>query len=140
MKNPEDNCAKPLVVTPGQGREYDMGRMKAVFVADGEETANRYSISEWSLEPRTPGPGAHAHDDDHIFHVLTGTLILYIEGRKHPAPAGSYAVVPGGVSHDFENEGLDVCKFVSINVPAGFEKMMPQLVSWFEKNPLEPSA
>ena len=37
-----------------------MGRIGAVFKADGEETAGRYSISEWWLEPNTQGPGAHA--------------------------------------------------------------------------------
>lgn len=63
---------KPLIVRPDQGRKYEMGRMRAVFFADGKETASRYSISEWWLEPRTRGPGAHAHADDHIFYPING--------------------------------------------------------------------
>jgi hypothetical protein len=35
--------------------------MRAVFRADGGETADTYSISEWWLEPGTPGPGPHSH-------------------------------------------------------------------------------
>jgi quercetin dioxygenase-like cupin family protein len=126
----------PLVVTPAQGREYDMGRMRAVFFADGEETHERYSISEWWLKPRTRGPGEHSHSDDHIFYVLTGTLTLYIDGHRTDASRGSYAVIPGGVRHDFENRGANECGFISINTPAGFEKMMPPIVEWFAKNPL----
>ena len=124
------------VVRPDEGRTYDMGRMRAVFFADGDETGQQYSISEWSLDARTEGPGAHAHPDDHIFYVLDGALRLIIDGRPTDAPRGSYAVIPGGVSHDFDNPGAETCRFISINVPAGFEQMMPQLVKWFADNPL----
>ena len=57
----------------------------------------RYSISEWWLEPRTKGPGAHSHADDHIFYVLAGTLSLFIDGKKTDATRGTYALIPGGV-------------------------------------------
>lgn len=127
---------KPLLVRPGEGRAYDMGRMRAVFFADGEETDDRYSISEWWLEARTEGPGVHSHPDDHIFCVLEGTLSLLIDGKRAEAPRGSYALIPGGVSHDFDNPGGEACRFISINVPAGFEQMMPKLVKWFADKPL----
>lgn len=127
---------RPLIVRPDQGRTYEMGRMRAVFFADEKETAARYSISEWWLEARTHGPGAHSHEDDHIFYVLVGTLTLFIDGEKTEAPRGSYVVIPGGVSHDFENHGAEECGFISINVPAGFEQMMPQIVTWLSENPL----
>ena len=46
----------PVVLGPGQGRAYPMGPLEAVFKADGHETNDRYSISEWWLvhqsEPR----------------------------------------------------------------------------------------
>lgn len=48
---------KPIVLAPGAGRAYPMGRIAAVFKADEAETASRYSVSEWWLEPRTQGPG-----------------------------------------------------------------------------------
>jgi len=63
---------KPIVLKPGSGRAYPMGRISAVFKADGKETDDRYSISEWWLEPDTTGPGAHAHDEDDVFYVLEG--------------------------------------------------------------------
>lgn len=136
MSSSEDATREALIVRPDQGRRYDMGRMGAVFFADGDETANRYSISEWSLDARTEGPGAHSHPDDHVFYVLEGTLGLVIDGRREEAPRGSYAVIPGGVSHDFDNPGDEACRFISLNAPAGFEEMMPGLVKWFADNPL----
>ena len=47
----------PVVLGPGEGPTYPMGRLSAVFKADGAETGQRYSISEWWLEPHTKGPG-----------------------------------------------------------------------------------
>lgn len=61
---------KPIVLAPGQGRAYPMGRISAVFKADEAETQSRYSVSEWWLEPRTQGPGAHSHDEDDLFYVI----------------------------------------------------------------------
>jgi mannose-6-phosphate isomerase-like protein (cupin superfamily) len=110
--------------------------MRAVFFADGQETDSRYSISEWGLEPRSQGAPTHGHPDDHLFYVLTGTFTMVINGEHIDAPSGSYAVIPGGLPHTFENRGTEEVGFISINVPAGFEQMMPRLVSWFAENPL----
>jgi quercetin dioxygenase-like cupin family protein len=126
---------KPLLVRPEQGRQYSMGRMRATFLADGAQTACRYSLFEWWLEPRTRGPGEHANPEDHIFYVLAGTLSLCLDGEWMDAPRGSYAVIPGGIAHDFENRGADPCGFLTINVPGGFEQDMPALVQWFADNP-----
>lgn len=127
---------KPLVVHAHEGRPYTMGRMNAVFKADGQETSDRYSISEWWLEPNTAGPGVHQHPDDHIFYVIEGTVSLLIDGNWHHAERGSYAVIPGETPHDFENRGAEKCGFMSLNVPGGFENMMPHIVKSIESNPL----
>jgi hypothetical protein len=42
---------KPVILGPGEGRSYPMGRIAALFKADDVETESRYSISEWWLEP-----------------------------------------------------------------------------------------
>jgi mannose-6-phosphate isomerase-like protein (cupin superfamily) len=126
---------KALVVGPSQGRTYSMGRMKAVFFADRDETDSRYSISEWWLEPRTTGPGTHLHSDDHIYYVLEGTVSIQIEDEWWHAERGSYALIPGGNRHNFENRSNVRCGFISINSPCGFESSMPGIVEWFAENP-----
>ena len=65
---------EPIVRLAGEGREYRMPAMRAVFLADGEETGDAYSISEWRLEPKSDGPGAHSHEaNDEIFRSVDGT-------------------------------------------------------------------
>lgn len=131
----------PVVLLPGEGRTYQMGRISAVFKADGAESANRYSISEWWLEPRTTGPGAHSHEEDDLFYVLAGTMSIMIGDRWVHAPAGSFVLVPGGVTHDFENRGDMRSGVLNISAPGGFEPAMPAIRDWFLQHPPgEPAA
>ena len=58
-----------------------MGRISAVFKADGSETANQYSISEWWLEANTQGQGAHFHLEDDVFFVIEGTMSFLVDGE-----------------------------------------------------------
>lgn len=125
----------PIVLPPGAGRAYPMGRMQAVFKADGQETENRYSISEWWLEPKTTGPGAHAHDEDDVFYVLAGTMSFLMNDEWVDATAGSFVLVPGGVTHDFENRGAVRAGVLNFSAPGGFEPNMPAISGWFAENP-----
>jgi quercetin dioxygenase-like cupin family protein len=85
---------EPVILSPGAGRSYPMGRISAVFKADGRETAQAYSISEWWLEANTKGPGAHAHPEDDVFYVIEGTMTLLVGERWVKAPAGSFVLEP----------------------------------------------
>lgn len=120
---------QPIIVPPEEGRIYPMGRMRAIFKADGEESAGRYSVSEWWLEPRTRGPGAHAHPEDHVYYVIAGTLSLCLGEAWSDVTAGTYAVIPGGTPHTFENQGSARAGFISFNAPGGFEERMPGIAS-----------
>lgn len=125
-----------ICLAPGAGRTYDMGRMQAVFKADGAETDSQYNISEWWLEPYTQGPGAHSHPEDDVFYVLAGTVCFLMNDEWVEAPAGTFVLVPGGVTHDFQNRGDERAGMLNIGAPGGFEGHMPAIVEWFEKHPL----
>ena len=128
-----------IFVRPGEGRAYPMGRIASVFLADGAETAEKYSVSEWWLEPNTAGPGAHAHPEDDLFYVIEGTMSLLKGGRWIDAPKGSFLLVPGGIEHDFENRSTSRAGVLNFSIPGDFEKNMPQIVQWFAENPAGPA-
>jgi len=127
------------IVAPGQGRVYPMGKMRAVFKADLDETETKYSISEWWLEPDTAGPGPHSHAEDHVYYVIEGELSVFFDGAWSKAERGSYILIPGGTPHDFQNRGVARVGFMSINSPGGFERQLPGIVEWFAENPLGPA-
>jgi mannose-6-phosphate isomerase-like protein (cupin superfamily) len=126
---------RPLFLAPGTGRQYPMGRISAVFKADGAETDSRYSVSEWWLDANTRGPGAHQHDEDDLFFVIEGTLSFLLDGQWTDAPRGSFILVPGGVTHDFENRSRERAGVLNMSIPGGFELAMPAIAQWFAEHP-----
>src|ERR1700730_8030700 len=126
---------KAVILGPGEGRSYPMGRISAVFKADEAETESRYSVSEWWLEPHTQGPGAHSHPEDDLFYVIEGTISVLVGGGWIEAPRSSFVLIPGGVAHDFENRGSVRAGLLNFSVPGPFEPDMPGIAEWFAKNP-----
>lgn len=127
---------RPVVLGPDDGRRYDMGALQAVFKADEPETEGRFSISEWWVEPKHEGPGAHKHDEnEEIFYVLEGVASILVGEEWHNLPKGSLCVIPRGVMHDFRNEGSVRMGLLNVFLPGPFEAMMPMIVDWFRDNP-----
>ena len=131
--NPQDRPA--ILLSPGEGRDYPMGRIRAVFKADCAETGHAYSISDWWLEPNTKGPGAHSHVEDDVFYVIEGTMSFRLGERWTDAPKGSFVLVPAGVTHDFENRSSARAGALNFSCPGNFEVHMPGIAEWFAKNP-----
>lgn len=134
-KNKKTIDREGIFLLPGEGRSYPMGRISAVFKADGDETRGGYSISEWWLEPHTQGPGAHSHDEDDIFYVIEGTMSILVGDRWIDAPRGSFVLVPGGLTHDFQNRGAERAGILNFGIPGDFEEEMPGIAAWFAEHP-----
>jgi len=113
-----------------------MGRVSAVFKADGAESAHGYSISEWWVDAHTKGPGPHSHPADDVFYVLAGTMSVMVGDEWIEASAGSFVLVPGDVIHCFENRGSERAGMLNISAPGTFEDRMPGIAQWFrERSP-----
>ena len=116
---------KPIVLTPNEGRRYEMGSMSAIFKADCAETNGAYSISEWWLEPYSKGPGAHSHPEDDVFYVLEGVMSFLIGDKWIDAPKGSFVLAPAGTTHDFENRTSTRTGALNFSTPGNFENLIP---------------
>lgn len=126
---------EPVILGPGQGRKYDCGTMKAVFKADGTETGDRYSVSEWWLEPHSKGPGPHSHEEnDEIFSVIEGRPSILAGKTWHDLHPGSFLMIPARTVHDFENRSSEKAGILNVFIPGGFERSMPEIVAWFQQN------
>jgi mannose-6-phosphate isomerase-like protein (cupin superfamily) len=126
---------KAIYLPPGGGRAYPMGRISSVFLADLAETDNKYSLSEWWLEPNTKGPGAHSHEEDAVFYVIEGTMSVLLGDHWVDAPRGAFVLAPSGMTHDFENRTDQRAGMLSFAVPGGFEEEMPGIAAWFAEHP-----
>lgn len=125
-----------IVLRPGEGRHYPCGPMQAAFLADGDETDNRYSVSIWWVDPRKPGPGAHSHEgNEELFFVIEGTMTFLVGERYVDAPAGTFLRIPARVRHDFENRTDQRAGALNVFIPGGFEQNMDSIVEWFRSHP-----
>ncbi|NJO20958.1 MAG: cupin domain-containing protein [Spirulinaceae cyanobacterium RM2_2_10] len=122
----------PIILPVGEGRTYECGPMRAVFKADGAETCNRYSVSEWTVAPHGQGSGPHMHDQsDELFFVTDGTMAVRVGDDWIDAARGTFLRIPAGVIHDFENRTAVPAAVLNIFLPGGFEHLMPSIVDWF---------
>jgi mannose-6-phosphate isomerase-like protein (cupin superfamily) len=121
-----------IILRPGEGRHYPCGPMQSIFLADGEESGNRYSVSIWWVDPGEPGPGAHAHENnEELFYVIEGTLTFLVGDQYVDTTAGTFLRVPPGVTHDFENRTASRAGALNVFIPGGFESKMPAIVEWY---------
>ena len=126
---------KPVILGLHQGRGYDCGTMSAVFKVDRPEAGDRYSVSEWWLEPHSAGPGAHCHaENDELFFVIEGQPSILVGETWYDSPPGSFVMVPATVMHDFENRSATRAGLLNVYIPGGFEDSMPAIVEWFRNN------
>ncbi|HRO44133.1 MAG TPA: cupin domain-containing protein [Flavipsychrobacter sp.] len=124
-----------LILQEGEGRVYNCGTMTAIFKADESETNEKYSISEWWLEPNSEGPGAHDHEEnDEVFYVLEGTVSFLVGDKWVDAAKGAFLRIPAKTIHDFKNTTKSRAGVLNFFIPGGFERNMPAIEKWFKDN------
>ena len=68
-----------------------------------------------------------------MFYVLEGTMSLLVGDEWIDAPQGSFVLVPGGMTHDFENRGDVRAGVLNFSAPGDFEPHMPGIAEWFAR-------
>ena len=125
-----------IVLPAGDGRYYPCGPMQSLFLADGSETGDRYSVSIWWVDPGKPGPGPHSHEaNEELFYVIDGTMTFLVGDQHVDAKVGTFLRIPAGVTHDFENRTREKAAVLNVFIPGGFEANMPGIVDWFRTHP-----
>jgi quercetin dioxygenase-like cupin family protein len=73
------------------------------FLAEADSTAQR-AENEVRLAPGASGPPPHRHTKQReFFHVVSGSMIVIVEGKEHRAATGEMMVVEPGQVHTFAN-------------------------------------
>lgn len=123
------NHSDTIILPKGEGRIYNCGSMTAIFKADENETDQKYSISEWWLEPYSDGPGAHLHENnEEIFYVLEGIATILIGDQWIEANKGTFIRIPCNTMHNFKNKTDSKTGILNFFIPGGFERDMPSIV------------
>jgi quercetin dioxygenase-like cupin family protein len=92
------------------------------FKLRGEESNGAIMVLE-SQVPPGQGPPLHIHQhEDEWLYVLEGEMRFRIGDEVVAAPEGSFAFIPRGTPHTWQNIGGEPAIFLGVIAPAGLER------------------
>ncbi len=95
VTNPEAKGAEmKVLITPEEGWK---GHVMRIF-----------TIEPGGFTPR------HNHPWPHINYIINGKGKLFLDGKENDIEKGSYAYVPSGETHQFQNTGQETLEFICI--------------------------
>lgn len=110
-----------FVLEPDEGRRLPAPPGHVTFKVRGEESAGTMTVFEAETRPGD-GPRLHVHERaDECIYVLSGDVQIRLGHELRDAPAGSFAFIPRGVYHRFQNVGEANSRIVAMFTPAGIE-------------------
>lgn len=112
-----------LVVPPGAPDRpvYSVFTGISTFLAIAEDTGGQFSLFDLSVSPLI-GPPPHIHSDqDEAFYILDGEIQLTLGNQTIVATPGTFAYVPRGRRHRFQNLGTAPARMLALTIPSGFE-------------------
>ena len=114
---------RPTINTPPRGRTVAVVGDVYRFLATGQDTNGKYAQWE-ALVPPGGGPPPHVHGrEEEGFYVLDGEVTFTVNGERVVATAGTFANMPVGTPHGFENESDRPARMLISVAPAGLEQM-----------------
>jgi mannose-6-phosphate isomerase-like protein (cupin superfamily) len=104
------------------------------FKLRGEESNGAMMALE-SVAPPGKGPPLHIHHrEDEWLYVLEGEMRFRTGDDVVPAPAGSFAFIPRGVPHCWQNVGSRRSLLLGLIAPAGLERFFERFAHLPEKD------
>lgn len=127
-----ESLIRPFVLPPGEGREITVGGSKLFMKLSSGAVSDKFSITEYELSARFPGPPLHKHKIfEHAWYVLEGELIIQVEKQVSVLPKGGFVFIPKRTAHAFANQSDSVVKILVVDTPGGFESYYDDLQAAF---------
>ena len=73
-----------------------------------------------SLAPRGDSPPLHVHEEDEIFHVLEGQMLIRVGGEDYLTEVGQTLLAPRGVPHTYRVES-EQARWLVVTARGDFE-------------------
>jgi quercetin dioxygenase-like cupin family protein len=89
----------------------------------GPATDGALAVVDCEIAEAVSGPPLHTHPDSgETFVVVTGRLLVHVEGHLRVLDPGNELHVPRGAAHTFATPPGKGARFLAIHSPAGFEE------------------
>ena len=88
---------------------------------------DRVSVVEHYM-PYGESPPLHIHrNEDEVFHILEGSMLIHIDGEEKVAHAGETVLAPKGVPHSVRVESHEGARCLTITSGGDFENMIREM-------------
>jgi quercetin dioxygenase-like cupin family protein len=115
------------VSQPGEGKAIAVVGDVYRFLATGAETDGTYAMFEAVVWPGG-GPPPHIHSrEEESFLVLEGEITFQVGDQQIVAKAGTFANMPVGSLHSFNNHTDKEARRIISVAPAGLEEMFMEV-------------
>lgn len=119
---------EPIILNSGDGKEIKVGNSKIFFKLLSQRTDSRFSITEYELQPKFPGPPAHKHKEfEHAWYVLEGEVSIQLNNEQATIREGGFVFIPKKTVHTFSNKSDSIVRLLVIDTPGGFENYYDEI-------------
>jgi len=113
---------RPKVVHAGDGMRLNVRGIVFSYKAVGEDTEGRYALTEGIVPPHHGAPEHIHHREDEAFYILEGEFEIECGGEIFRASPGTFALLPKGLPHRFQNLADRPGKVLCVQSPSGIEE------------------
>jgi len=115
------------VVQAGEGMRLNVQGIVFSYKAVGEDTEGRYAFTEGIVPPRHGAPEHIHHREDEAFYILEGEFEIECGGEVFKTPPGTFALLPKGLPHRFQNLSDKPGKVLCVQSPSGMEEFFEHM-------------
>lgn len=112
--------ARPTVALPGDGEPRWYRDRLVDLRLTGAETGGRVSLVEIEMPAGSDTPLHRQRFDDETLYVLSGTLVVHLDGDERTVGAGGVVFIPREVPHALR--AVEGVRLVIFGLPAGQER------------------
>lgn len=115
------------LVGPGEGSTISALGSTYTTKTDGQATGGAYSLVEEELWGDATPLHRHTREEE-AFYVLSGRLVVWVDGMETVAEPGAFLLVPRGVPHAARRVGDDPARMLTLVSPAGLQRFFEAVV------------
>jgi mannose-6-phosphate isomerase-like protein (cupin superfamily) len=127
IKPSTQNKRRPKVLSTGDGKQLNVQGIEFSYKAIGADTEGHFAFTE-GIVPSHRGVPEHIHHlEDEAFYILEGEFEIECDGELFEAGPGSFALLPKGLPHRFQNMSKQPGKLLCIQSPSGVEEFFEHM-------------
>jgi mannose-6-phosphate isomerase-like protein (cupin superfamily) len=111
------------IVLPGQ---RPPGRRGFEIVLSSAATDGKAALVDATIDAAFSGPPLHLHpNSEETYFVVTGALVMHIDGEVVEIEAGGMAHITRGTTHTWATPVHTGARFLTLHMPGGYEDYHP---------------